>query len=124
MGITRARKHALIYHAGSRRIYANWQPSMPSRFLDELPEEHVARQNEGATQRRGLNLSDSVFEGGMPLTSRRRQDPLLAETAPAFQLGDHVRHPGLAWVSLSVQTGTTLRSSLKVATPSVFCPPS
>ncbi|MFT9025050.1 ATP-dependent helicase [Acetobacter indonesiensis] len=94
VGITRARKHALIYHAGSRRIYANWQPSMPSRFLDELPDEHVNRHNEGGTQRRGLNLSDSVFESGQPLTSRRRQDPLLAEqNAVSFQLGDHVRHP-------------------------------
>ncbi|MFT8336257.1 ATP-dependent helicase [Acetobacter orientalis] len=93
VGITRAKKHALIYHADRRRIYANWQPSMPSRFLDELPEEHVMRKNNGGTQPRGLNLSESVFDNG-PLTSRRRQDPLAASaTLPNFQLGDQVRHP-------------------------------
>lgn len=93
VGITRAKKHALIYHADRRRIYANWQPSMPSRFLDELPEEHVVRKNNGGTQPRGLNLSESVFDNG-PLTSRRRQDPLAASTTlPNFQLGDQVRHP-------------------------------
>ncbi|MCP1215467.1 UvrD-helicase domain-containing protein [Acetobacter orientalis] len=93
VGITRAKKHALIYHADRRRIYANWQPSMPSRFLDELPEEHVVRKNNGGTQPRGLNLSESVFDNG-PLTSRRRQDPLAASaTLPNFQLGDQVRHP-------------------------------
>ncbi|MFT8596708.1 ATP-dependent helicase [Acetobacter orientalis] len=93
VGITRAKKHALIYHADRRRIYANWQPSMPSRFLDELPEEHVVRKNNGGTQPRGLNLSESVFDNG-PLTSRRRQDPLAAiATLPNFQLGDQVRHP-------------------------------
>ncbi|MFT9142574.1 MAG: DNA helicase II, partial [Acetobacter orientalis] len=83
----------LIYHADRRRIYANWQPSLPSRFLDELPEEHVVRKNNGGTQPRGLNLSESVFDNG-PLTSRRRQDPLAASTTlPNFQLGDQVRHP-------------------------------
>ena len=93
VGITRAKKHALIYHADRRRIYANWQPSMPSRFLDELPEEHVVRKNNGGTQPRGLNLSESVFDNG-PLTSRRRQDPLaVSATLPNFQLGDQVRHP-------------------------------
>lgn len=93
VGITRAKKHALIYHADRRRIYANWQPSMPSRFLDELPDEHVVRKNNGGTQPRGLNLGQSVFENG-PLTSRRRQDPLAAAaTAPSFELGQQVRHP-------------------------------
>lgn len=54
VGITRAKKHALIYHADRRRIYANWQPSMPSRFLDELPEEHVVRKNNGGTDRKSV----------------------------------------------------------------------
>ena len=43
VGITRARKRAFISAAANRRIYNQWQSSLPSRFLDELPEEHVER---------------------------------------------------------------------------------
>ncbi|MCH4144054.1 ATP-dependent helicase [Acetobacter peroxydans] len=99
VGITRARKLALIYHAGSRRIYANWQPSMPSRFLDELPEEHITRKNEGGTRQPGLRTTESLFAAG-PLnatpglsSSRRPSAPRPAATAPAFALGQQVRHP-------------------------------
>ena len=41
VGITRARQRAIISHAANRRIYANWQTSIPSRFIDELPEEAI-----------------------------------------------------------------------------------
>ncbi|BCJ91397.1 DNA helicase [Terrihabitans soli] len=41
VGITRARRRAKIYFATNRRIHGQWQSSIPSRFLDELPEEHV-----------------------------------------------------------------------------------
>jgi DNA helicase-2/ATP-dependent DNA helicase PcrA len=41
VGITRARRRAKIYFASNRRIHGTWQSSIPSRFLDELPEEHV-----------------------------------------------------------------------------------
>uniref|UniRef100_UPI001F3C1443 ATP-dependent helicase n=1 Tax=Acidocella facilis TaxID=525 RepID=UPI001F3C1443 len=36
VGITRARHRAIILHAANRRIYANWQSSIPSRFIEEL----------------------------------------------------------------------------------------
>ncbi|WP_350334943.1 ATP-dependent helicase [Coralliovum pocilloporae] len=41
VGVTRARKKAFIWFAGNRRIHGLWQNSMPSRFVDELPQEHV-----------------------------------------------------------------------------------
>ncbi len=41
VGITRARKRAYIRFASNRRIHGLWQTSIPSRFLDELPEAHV-----------------------------------------------------------------------------------
>ena len=41
VGITRARKRAIISHAANRRIYADWQSSIPSRFIEELPDEFV-----------------------------------------------------------------------------------
>jgi len=41
VGITRARRRARIYFATNRRIHGLWQTTVPSRFLDELPEDHV-----------------------------------------------------------------------------------
>lgn len=41
VGITRARKRAKIYFATNRRIHGLWTTTVPSRFLDELPESHV-----------------------------------------------------------------------------------
>jgi DNA helicase-2/ATP-dependent DNA helicase PcrA len=44
VGITRAKRNCLIWFAANRRIHGSWQSSIPSRFLDELPERHVAVQ--------------------------------------------------------------------------------
>ncbi len=41
VGITRARKHAMISFAANRRVYGQWQSATPSRFVDELPTDHI-----------------------------------------------------------------------------------
>ena len=41
VGLTRARKRAKIYFASNRRIHGLWSTNVPSRFVDELPPEHV-----------------------------------------------------------------------------------
>ncbi len=41
VGITRAEKLCTISFAANRRVYGQWQSALPSRFIDELPEEHV-----------------------------------------------------------------------------------
>ncbi len=41
VGLTRARKSAKITFASNRRIHGLWQSSIPSRFVDELPADHV-----------------------------------------------------------------------------------
>ena len=41
VGITRARQHAYISFVANRQIYGRWQSVLPSRFVDELPHDHV-----------------------------------------------------------------------------------
>ncbi len=41
VGITRARESCRISFAANRQMYGRWQTSLPSRFIDELPEEAV-----------------------------------------------------------------------------------
>jgi DNA helicase-2/ATP-dependent DNA helicase PcrA len=65
VGITRAKQTAHIYFASNRRIHGLWQSSQPSRFLEELPRDHIElRENSsnyggyGAAQRSRFDTSD------------------------------------------------------------------
>jgi DNA helicase-2/ATP-dependent DNA helicase PcrA len=69
VGITRARKRAIISHAANRRIYANWQSSIPSRFIEELPAEFINVSGSAATTRAERLAAPVQF----PLTARRPQ---------------------------------------------------
>ena len=41
VGITRAKELCTISFVANRRIFGQWQSALPSRFIDELPEEHI-----------------------------------------------------------------------------------
>lgn len=41
VGLTRAKRNCHIWFVSNRRIHGLWQSTIPSRFLDELPEAHV-----------------------------------------------------------------------------------
>ncbi|MES2453019.1 MAG: UvrD-helicase domain-containing protein [Pseudomonadota bacterium] len=45
VAITRARRRAIILHAANRRIYGQWTSSIPSRFVNELPDAHIEQEN-------------------------------------------------------------------------------
>jgi DNA helicase-2/ATP-dependent DNA helicase PcrA len=70
VGITRARKRCIISHAANRRIYANWQSSIPSRFIEELPKEFI-RSSGSAAIDQARRLSAPVQ---FPLAARRPRE--------------------------------------------------
>ncbi len=41
VGITRAESLCTISFAGNRRVFGQWQSSLPSRFIDEMPSDNV-----------------------------------------------------------------------------------
>ncbi|MEM9495699.1 MAG: UvrD-helicase domain-containing protein [Pseudomonadota bacterium] len=41
VGVTRAEESCRISFAANRQIYGRWQTAIPSRFIDELPEDYV-----------------------------------------------------------------------------------
>jgi DNA helicase II / ATP-dependent DNA helicase PcrA len=45
VAITRARTRCSILHAANRRIYGQWTSSIPSRFVNELPEDHILHES-------------------------------------------------------------------------------
>lgn len=46
VGITRAREQAVISFTANRMIYGRWQAVIPSRFIDEMPVDHVEARSE------------------------------------------------------------------------------
>ncbi len=46
VGITRARKQSYISYVANRRMYGSWVNALPSRFVEELPEEHIESRAE------------------------------------------------------------------------------
>ncbi|MGE3622478.1 MAG: ATP-dependent helicase [Bdellovibrionales bacterium] len=45
VGITRARQRAYISHVANRQMHGSWMNALPSRFIGELPAEHIERQS-------------------------------------------------------------------------------
>ena len=46
VGLTRARQRAIISFAANRRLYGSWSASLPSCFIDEIPEEHKSMESD------------------------------------------------------------------------------
>ena len=57
VGLTRARRRAAIYHAANRNVRGLWQACRESRFLSELPEEHVNFDRGSGTREWGDSVS-------------------------------------------------------------------
>ncbi len=96
VGITRARERSYISHAANRRMYGNWINAIPSRFVDELPQEHIEIQadtglygNTGRSQ----HWDSSGF--GEQFAARRVTPPSSSapvQNAAGYSRGDKVVH--------------------------------
>ncbi|MFG1375609.1 ATP-dependent helicase [Xanthobacter autotrophicus] len=84
VGITRARASARIFVASNRRIHGMWNSTVPSRFLDELPDAHVRVEE----SRGGAGWGGSSYGGGSYGQSRfDRAEPFSASSysTPGWQ---------------------------------------
>jgi DNA helicase-2/ATP-dependent DNA helicase PcrA len=65
VGLTRAKRNLHIWFVSNRRIHGLWQSTIPSRFLDELPEEHVEVSDAGNSYGGyGSAYGGGAFAGG------------------------------------------------------------
>ena len=98
VGLTRARKRAIVSHAENRRIYANWQSSIPSRFLDELPSEHVQVTGSATMARDARIAAAPSFGTQFPVMARRPkiieawEQPARAAREDAIAVGSRIFH--------------------------------
>jgi DNA helicase-2/ATP-dependent DNA helicase PcrA len=79
VGMTRAMERLTLLHASSRMLYGGRSYNLPSRFLDELPEQHVERERLRPASWSGYNAP--------PQSQVAPRDD-----APSLSTGDNVRH--------------------------------
>ncbi len=119
VGITRAEAVCTISFAGNRRVYGQWQNQLPSRFIDELPEDHVevltppglyGHQGGGAREFGGSGMHEKASradvynspgwkrmqanQGARGLSQPREAKNFVidAEAVSAFEIGARVFH--------------------------------
>ena len=81
VGMTRAKERLTMLHASRRSLYGRSEANLPSRFLDELPEEGVERE-----RLRPASWSSYGAPGRRAVRSRR------GPSVPSLSTGDTVRH--------------------------------
>ena len=110
VGITRARKRATILYASNRRIYGKWQSAYPSRFIDELPTDHISHKTNpglGGSGRTsepsfGFDNSDgfqqSTWQTRRKVLAQRQIDAIsynqtdTSESGLKFETGERIFH--------------------------------
>jgi len=105
--ITRAKEKLFISHAGQRMIYGHIQDSLPSRFLQEIPEELLEQDTSSReVMGRGFGLTQTRNSavGGNPLGGKNsagrmnfgswkeKSSPVVTSDVLRFQVGDKVEH--------------------------------
>ena len=108
VGLTRARKRVFVSFAANRRVYNQWQSSIPSRFIEELPKDMVEQEADaglyggsGANSgNRWSGLSDSgAARSGSGFRKPARmieaddwQEKSHGKSEHGFKIGDRVFH--------------------------------
>ncbi|MDA1091542.1 MAG: UvrD-helicase domain-containing protein [Proteobacteria bacterium] len=128
VGLTRARKQAFVSFAANRRIHGQWNSAMPSRFIDELPQEHIEVRSPtglyGGGQGIGAGGGFSERSGGFDAARRhqnRRSRPELVEDIAHhakdadFLVGQRVFHQKFGYGKINVVDGGKLEISFEKA---------
>ncbi|HYM04474.1 MAG TPA: UvrD-helicase domain-containing protein, partial [Stellaceae bacterium] len=97
VGLTRARHRAYVSYAANRRIHGQWQSTLPSRFIAELPVEHTETVAEPGLYPRAAAFGSGEWGGGRFDAARlapapRRPPLVIAGSAPTA--GREIRHVG------------------------------
>ncbi len=130
VGLTRARKRAMVSFAANRRVYGNWQSAIPSRFVDELPPDNIEQSAEqglyGAGSGAGSERSAFFDTHTQRLQRRRgfseqpswRSNPAvgkIVEDADSLQLGQRVFHQKFGYGAIKTIDGDKLEIDFEKA---------
>ena len=114
VGITRARKKLYISHAANRRIYNQWQSSIPSRFIGEIPAENIENLGGGASNYAANNTKNWADEVAEILQSTNRvpsTEHRVAQDDNKFKKSTRVFHQKFGYGYILSTQGNTLEIS-------------
>ncbi len=102
VGITRAKKRVIITTAMNRLIHGSWQSCVPSRFLEELPLEHIQRDDSTSAFKfnpRSVHNSYDILSGSQGYGHKHKSKKETLKPARSYQkeiktfdIGDRVFH--------------------------------
>jgi len=130
VGITRAKKRAMITFAANRRVYNQWQSAIPSRFIDELPTDHVSVETQpGLYGGNAFDTNESFgggYGGGYGSYRRKpRRDPLRdsgswqtperTESGSSRRVGERVFHQKFGYGTIREIDGNKLEIAFEKA---------
>ncbi len=112
VGLTRARERAYIFYAANRRVHYQWVNSAPSRFLRELPNEHIEEHTLHGFY--GQRQMPSSFDAVTPAPWQPRfaktidVKPLPRPTATGLVLGGRIYHETFGYGKICAMSGDKL----------------
>jgi DNA helicase-2/ATP-dependent DNA helicase PcrA len=119
VGLTRARRRAFVSYAANRRVRGQWQSSLPSRFVGELPEDHIDSVAEPGLYPRAPSLQEP-WGAGSSFFGRRAEAPRLVTAerprpAVGYVAGDRVFHQKFGYGTVRASEGGKLAISFDKA---------
>lgn len=115
VGMTRAKKKLYLVYAQERTIFGSQRVSMPSRFLNEIPEELVVKEvspDLGRNQR-----TDYLAHPPYETTYETNLDEI--DEIPSLRIGQRVRHPKFGEGIIQYLEGEKEKQRIIVYFPSV-----
>ena len=90
VGITRARKNVYITYAANRMVFGQWQTSIPSRFLEELPAADIEILGLPASFKSYSNYTPKIYKPTDPPPPPRKQEAKGSKSG--LRVGIRVKH--------------------------------
>ncbi|MEM7618260.1 MAG: UvrD-helicase domain-containing protein [Pseudomonadota bacterium] len=90
VAITRAKRTSIISYVGNRQMYGSWVNPLPSRFIEELPEDHIEAQTDMGLYAPGR--SSHWDSSGFENKTSTRQIVERSGRGSEFNMGDKVFH--------------------------------
>ncbi len=109
VGITRARKKVFISFCSNRRMYGSWINPVPSRFINELPEEYIDSSSEidnyqtGRSSHwdsSGFSPSYKNSSAGISVTAKDYQKKISSKSSHPFKPGTKIFHKKFGYGSV------------------------
>ena len=128
VGLTRARKRALIFCAANRQVHGQWISALPSRFISELPQDGIEFASEtglmsdasGAWRGSGYDWGSGSWRrpssgsGGKVIEAKWEVTARPAKTGQ-FDIGERVFHQKFGYGSIVTIDGNKVHIAFEKA---------